>query len=248
MKDRQIVLSGRLRMLSEMVTPGNSVADVGCDHAFLSIYLVQKGISPRVLAMDVRPGPLGAAREHIEGCGLGAYIETRLSDGMEKLGTGEAETLVCAGMGGRLMQRILETHMEKARCLKELILQPQSELKEFRLFLRREGFRILAEDAAYEEGKYYFAMRAVYEEKNGGVPTPCEAGLQGVFDGYGELLLKGRHPVLKRYLLYRKQVAGQILEKLEAERTERAAERQAEVRQELAEIETALEWFWKGKV
>ena len=147
-----MVLSRRLQMLADMVTPGNSVADVGCDHAFLSIYLVQAGISPHVLAMDVRKGPLAAAREHIEGSGLNTYIKLRLSDGLDGLGEGEAETVLCAGMGGRLMERILKAGETKARAMKELILQPQSELKEFRAFLRQAGYRILAENGVYEEG------------------------------------------------------------------------------------------------
>lgn len=161
-RDGQIVLSRRLRMLADLMTRGYRAADVGCDHGFLSIYLVQQGISPRVLAMDVRKGPLAAAREHIASCGLEEYIGSRLSDGLAALRPGEAETLICAGMGGPLMEKILRDGMEKARELKELILQPQSEIGSFRRFLRREGFRILAEDAVCEDGKYYFAMKAVY--------------------------------------------------------------------------------------
>lgn len=162
MRDGQIVLSRRLRMLADLMTRGYRAADVGCDHGFLSIYLIQQGISPRVLAMDVRKGPLAAAREHIASCGLEEYIGSRLSDGLAALCPGEAETLICAGMGGPLMEKILRDGMEKARELKELILQPQSEIGAFRRFLRREGFRILAEDAVCEDGKYYFAMKAVY--------------------------------------------------------------------------------------
>lgn len=244
MRGRQVVLSKRLQMLAEMVTQGNTVADVGCDHAFLSIYLVQREISPRVLAMDVRKGPLAAAREHIESSGLNTYIETRLSDGMEKLEIGEAETLVCAGMGGRLMERILRTYMEKTRSMRELILQPQSEVKEFRMFLRREGLQILAEDAVYEEGKYYFAMKAAYAGKKGGMPEAVrQSDLQSIFDEYGELLLQGKHPVLRQYLLYRREAAERILEKLEAGAADRTAARISEVRQELAEIERASGWF-----
>ena len=153
MKGGQVTLSRRLQMLADMVTPGNRVADVGCDHGFLSVFLVQRRISPHVLAMDVRKGPLAAAAGHVEECGLGAYIETRLSDGLLNLAAGEADTLVCAGMGGRLMQRILAESMEKAGGLKELILQPQSELGAFRRFLRREGFRIVGEDAVCEDRK-----------------------------------------------------------------------------------------------
>ena len=70
MKGGQVTLSRRLQMLADMVTPGNRVADVGCDHGFLSVFLVQRRISPHVLAMDVRKGPLAAAAGHVEECGL----------------------------------------------------------------------------------------------------------------------------------------------------------------------------------
>jgi len=168
------VLSGRLMMLADMVSPGNRLVDVGCDHGFLSIYLVRAGICPRALAMDVRKGPLAGAKEHIEESGLGDYIEARLSDGLAAYRPGEADTLVCAGMGGRLMEKILTEGMDKARQMRELILQPQSELREFRAFLRRAGFAVAEEDAVCEDGKYYFAMKAVpavagdAEERSGG--------------------------------------------------------------------------------
>lgn len=233
MRDRQVVLSRRLRMLADMVTKGHRAADVGCDHGFLSIYLIQQGISSRVLAMDVRKGPLTAAQEHIAACGLEAYIESRLSDGLAALCPGEAETLICAGMGGPLMEKILRDGMEKARGLKELILQPQSEIGAFRRFLRREGFRILAEDAVCEDGKYYFAMKAVYigteNPENPQETTGSGEAAQGrdamppgkggevareLADEYGELLLRERHPVLKQYLNFRKGVLEELEERL----------------------------------
>lgn len=254
-KSGQVVLSRRLQMLADMVTPGNSVADVGCDHAFLSIYLVQAGISPHVLAMDVRKGPLSAARKHIESSGLNTYIESRLSDGLEALGEGEAETIICAGMGGRLMERILGAGEAKARRMRELILQPQSEIKEFRAFLRREGYRILAEEGVYEEGKYYFAMKAVYvgavseQEMRQGVDAEKEnirdaAQMQDIFDEYGELMLAGRHPVLKQYLLQKQEKIMGILEKLEAEYSPGRAGKASEFRQELERLETVLDRFY----
>ena len=249
MKSGQVVLSKRLQMLADMVTAGNAVADVGCDHGFLSVYLVQKKISPHVLAMDVRKGPLEAAAEHIGIYGLGEYIDIRLSDGLRELKEGEADAAVCAGMGGRLMEKILTESMEKARGMKELILQPQSEIREFRAFLRREGFRIVEENVVYEEGKYYFAMRVVYSEGGtcGGAAGDSVGNTgdvwQDIFDGYGELLLQRKHPVLKQYLLSRREVVTQILEKLKAADGKRTEERLMEIRQELSEIETALGQF-----
>lgn len=266
-RDGQVVLSGRLRMLAELVTKGYRAADVGCDHGFLSIYLIQQGICSRVLAMDVRKGPLTAAQEHIAACGLETYIESRLSDGLAALCPGEAETLICAGMGGPLMEKILRDGMEKARGLKELILQPQSEVGAFRRFLRREGFRILAEDAVCEDGKYYFAMKAVYvgaeslenpQETTGSgeaaqvrdAMPPGEGGeaARELADEYGELLLRERHPVLKQYLNFRKGVLEQLEERLrlcadegrEADAAARAKERLAQVRRELRGVNEAL--------
>ncbi len=242
MRDGRVVLSRRLGMLADMVTRESRVVDVGCDHGFLSIYLVQQGISPRVLAMDVRKGPLAAAAQHIAECGLGEYIETRLSDGLHEYRLGEADTLVCAGMGGRLMARIVSESMEKAEALGELILQPQSELREFREFLRTNGFRVVAEDAVYEEGKYYFSMRAVPDRKVAatGQYTTEE---QRLFDEYGELLLREKHPVLQQYLLFRKKVMSELAERLAQEETGRTEKRLAEIKAELSGIGNALQWF-----
>lgn len=240
LKVQQVVLSRRLQALADMVTPGHEVADVGCDHGFLSIYLVQRGISPKVLAMDVRSGPLSRAQEHIAEYGLGDYIETRLSDGLMAYGIGEAATMVCAGMGGRLMSGILSQCADKARSFKELILQPQSELLEFRKFLRKEGYTVLDEDILCEEGKYYFIIKAVYtgELEKEEAEKPREES--GIRQELGTLLFQRRHPVLKEYLAYRVVLAGQIAAALEGRDKERTRERYNQVQQELQELEQAL--------
>lgn len=254
MGERHIILSERLQMLARMVTPGSRVADVGCDHGFLSIYLVQEGISSCVTAMDVRKGPLSAAREHIDARGLGAYIQTRISDGLQKLQPGEADTVVCAGMGGRLMERILTEGLEKAMQMRELILQPQSELREFRQFLRRTGFRVDEEDMVYEEGKYYFAMRTVPEGReillhpdvfaeffmNSQMDTTDYVRL---CDKFGEKLLTKKHPLLEQYLRQQEKIMIQLAEKLTCGSTERARIRLEEVQQELEDIRLALKLY-----
>ncbi len=263
MSEKRILLSERLQMLASMVTPGNRVADVGCDHGFLPVWLVQNGMVPGALAMDVRKGPLEAAREHIAECGLGEYISTRISDGLKEYHIGEAETIVCAGMGGRLMEKILTESMEKAKSVKELILQPQSELCEFRRFLRSAGFRVLGEDAVFEDGKYYFALKAVpgsagktfaaepiaatgniarMEKKpvaDAGTGTQEELLLQ---DMYGKFLLAERHPVLQQYLFYHRNILHRLEETVSGG-TERTQARLREIKEELAMVEKALSYF-----
>ncbi len=248
-----VALSGRLRMLADMVTPGSRLVDVGCDHGFLSIYLVQEGVCPAALAMDVREGPLAAARRHVEAYGLGDYITLRLSDGLAAYEAGEAEALVCAGMGGRLMERILREGMDRAWGLRELVLQPQSEIPRFRAFLRQAGFGIVQEDAILEEGKYYFAMKArpgagapgQMPEGCGGERAPAgggaeDAGRTGLYDLFGEHLLRAGHPVLLAYLRQRRGYLERLGAALEAAGSARAGGRLEEVRRELAQIEAAL--------
>lgn len=250
MEGKHIVLSDRLQMLARMVTPGSRVADVGCDHGFLSIYLVQEEISDGVIAMDVRKGPLSAAREHVAAQGLGAYIETRLSDGLKELGSEEVDTVVCAGMGGRLMKRILAESLDKAMRLKELILQPQSELQEFREFLRNTGFCIADENMVLEDGKYYFAMRALPESQHiTHVPEAhaseyiSQKDYVRLCDKFGERLLQGRHPILERYLRQQEKMLEQLSEKLTGQVTERSNVRRREICQDLDDVRLALKLF-----
>lgn len=163
---KPVSLSERLRTVVSMVTQGSRVCDVGCDHGFVSIYLVEQKISPHVLAMDVREGPLGAARQHVTERGLETLIETRLSDGLHKFIIGEADSLICAGMGGGLMTRILGDERTKTESFRELILQPQSEVEQFRAWLRGQEYRITDEKIVEEDGKFYPMMRVVTESRN----------------------------------------------------------------------------------
>lgn len=243
-----VVLSKRLQMLGNMVTAGSRAVDVGCDHAFLSIWLVQTGVSPRAIAMDVRKGPLAAAGEHIRAQGLEDYIEIRLSDGLRAYGLEEADALICAGMGGRLMERIIRESMDKARGFAELILQPQSELREFRAFLRREGFAVEREEAVCEDGKYYFAMRAVPGRppaRDSAADTADGGGdvsqAQRVCDRFGEKLILKADPVLREFLYGRREKLGRLVETLRAGGSSRRQERLAEVLQELSDVKYALE-------
>lgn len=165
---KPVVLSERLQAVAAMTTVGSRVCDVGCDHGFVPIYLVERGISPHVLAMDVGNGPLSAAKEHVAERGLESVIETRLSNGLHNYNIGDADTLICAGMGGRLMMRILSDDREKTESFRELILQPQSEIEQFRGWLRRQGYCITDENMIEEDGKFYPMMRVrMNAEKQG---------------------------------------------------------------------------------
>ena len=160
-----LVLSKRLRAIANMVTPGNRLCDVGCDHAYLDIALLQEGKIEKALAMDVAEGPLQIAQQNLMLTGLEDRCETRLSDGLSAYKRGEADTLVIAGMGGILMEAILEKYPARSESFKELILSPQSEQAIVRSFLTDNGYVILEEDFVEDEGKFYPVIRAAYRGK-----------------------------------------------------------------------------------
>ncbi|MCM1134217.1 MAG: class I SAM-dependent methyltransferase [Clostridium sp.] len=256
----KIVLSARMKALADMVTIGGRVCDLGCDHGYLSIYLIQHKISPHVLAMDVRKGPLGKAEEHIRRAGLEEYITLRLSDGLSGYSIGEAETLVCAGMGGPLMREILAREPLKTEDFKELILQPQSEIASFRKGLRALGLEIVREDMVLEDGKFYPMMKAVPAEKDfdglsaeGSLCWETESGKreekaeglrQELEDRFGPELLRARHPVLWEFLKREWQKSRELLSVLEkAAGSRRAGQRREEIAREMEYLKEAAKLY-----
>lgn len=230
-------LSTRMEAVAKMVTKNNRVCDVGCDHGYISIYLVKNGISPYVYAMDVNEGPLERAREHILQYGYEKQIETILSDGLVSLSDRESDALICAGMGGKLVIKILTEGMEKVRKMKELILQPQSDIHLVRAFLREQGFYIDREDMVYEDGKFYPIMHVL-------VNSDIQNQENIVCDKFGPILLKRKHPILREFLEYTKNTLDEIEEKLSKEdKTDKICHRMTELMKQQKEVEDAMRYF-----
>lgn len=228
-------ISKRLEMVAGMITPGCILADVGTDHAYIPIYLAAGGNIQRAFAMDVNKGPLAKAVEHIRQYGLEEKIETRLSDGLEKLNPGEADSILIAGMGGPLTIRILENGEKTALAAKELILQPQSEIRAVREWLEKKGFQIIQEEMVEEDGKYYPMMKVVKAEKEEYAEKMNPAELR-----YGPLLLKQKHPVLKEFLIREYELNERILSALEGKDTETSVQRKEQVEYEQVIIRDVL--------
>lgn len=231
-------LSKRLYAVAGLVTEGASVADIGTDHGYVPIYLVESGIASKVIALDVNQGPLNRARMHIVGHGLGDRIETRLSDGLTRIRPGEVDTVIASGMGGPLTIRILQEGKEVADQLNALILQPQSEICRVRRFLTENGYRIEQEDMVLEDGKYYPVMRVVH-----GTKEPYEEWEYL----YGKRLLEARHPVLLEFLKRELRIKESILEQLAGRSgSESARERAEEICREREWIQKALAQYETG--
>ncbi|MBQ9063178.1 MAG: SAM-dependent methyltransferase [Eubacterium sp.] len=240
-------LSERLQTICSMIRGSGTLADIGCDHAYVPIQLVRSGQFAHAVASDVRPGPLAIAAEHIRAEACADKIETRLSDGLAGLKPGEADTIVIAGMGGRLTGRILSDAPAVAGSVKELILEPQSDLAWVRRTLLETSFagtffRIADEEMVEEDGKYYQIIRAVPAETK---TAPAEEYEYH----FGPVLLRKQHPVLWRYLEKKEQQVLRVLGSLEkqasaeAESRDRVMVRIGELREELARIRAVKEHY-----
>lgn len=235
-----VKISNRLMTAAALVTQGYTLADVGTDHGYIPIYLLQQKKIPAAIAMDINEGPLERAKEHIALYGLQAYIQTRLSDGVAALKPGEVEAVLIAGMGGGLVMHILKNGEKVCQSAKELILQPQSEIEHVREFLREEGYAILAEDMVLEEGKFYPMMKVQYQ----GEKAQKASEELKLSDLYGGLLLQNRHPVLKTFLEKEKLIYTGIKENLAKQpASEKIRTRLAEVEDILHYNELALQFY-----
>ncbi|MBO5372101.1 MAG: SAM-dependent methyltransferase [Lachnospiraceae bacterium] len=238
-----VKLSKRLQHLADMVSKDTILADVGTDHGYIPIYLLETKKIQKAYAMDIGIGPLQRAKEHIAECGLGEYIETRLSDGVAALCPGEAKTILIAGMGGGLVMHILSQGEKVVAAAEELILQPQSEIERVREYLYQNGFVIDKEDMVFEDGKYYPMMHICQNRAEKKEFSYSTEEWQIIYR-YGEHLLQEKHQVLYQYLLYRLEQYEQILSGLEKQQdTEAILARKAEVDKEISCIQLALSYF-----
>ena len=191
--EKQFQLPKRLETIIERMPASGCLADIGCDHAYVAIEAVRRGKAARALACDVRKGPLQQAAEHILCAGLAGKIETRLSDGLEKVAPGEADTVVVAGMGGPLMERILQGRLAD---FGHFVLSPQSEIPHFRRFLLTEGMQIDEETMLIDEGKYYVILNV--SQRAAASADPMYVTEEDFL--YGGPLLRRLDPVLKSFL------------------------------------------------
>ena len=225
-------LSKRMKAVADLAGMGECLADVGTDHGYIPIYLLEEGRFQRGIAMDVHEGPLLRARENIQSHGLSDRISCRLGDGLERLGKGEADTVVIAGMGGSLIIRILTEGEEVLKEVSRLVLQPQSEIAKVRDFLQEQGYQIEKEHMVLDEGKYYQAMRIGHGRMEKLLPEEAK---------YGSFLLKENDSCLKEYLNREEQKFREILESLQDGGNEKTKKRMEELNVELLLIERAKE-------
>lgn len=154
-------LDSRLMAIANLVRENKIFADIGTDHAYLPVYLVEKGITKKAVAADLRVGPLENAKDAVVSYGFTEQIELRLSDGLDNFKENEVEEIAVAGMGGLLISQFIE----RTQWLKNedihLILQPMTHIEELRKTLFDNGF-VIEEEVVAEDGDKLYIIMSVY--------------------------------------------------------------------------------------
>lgn len=172
-----VKLTPRLSAAASLIKGGGIVADIGTDHGYLPVFLIQQNKISGAIGADIGKGPLENAAKTVSRYGLSDRISLRLSDGLKEFKENEVDEIVFAGMGGTLIaEKLKETPWIKNPNL-HFIFQPQSRAEDLREFLYSNGFEIGKEIAVKEDERYYIAFDAVYTGvKSEFTPADCFIG------------------------------------------------------------------------
>ena len=193
----KLPISDRLLACAGFIAPGDRVADIGCDHGYLSIHLITNGIASSCIASDVREGPLQSAIRNAKRFGVANNIEFFLSDGVQNIPR-DFDTLVCAGMGGDTMIHILESAPWLRNDQYRLILQCQSKAPMLRHYLSDSGWAI-RDEVVLKDGKFLYTVMEVIWKPG----FPLTTG-----EWYFPPVIEAKHPTRESAAYYRWVVHG----------------------------------------
>lgn len=230
-KYKYMDLSMRLSAIRDMVPKGSVVADIGTDHGYIPVSLIENNISKKVIGTDVSRGSLDKIIALVKSLDLESKIETRLGNGLDVLKPYEVDSLIIAGMGGILIKDILERNKDIVQSINNFIFQPMVGAKELRQYLIGNNFKILDENLVLEEGKYYeiiFARREKsYIEKD-------------IYYDISKILLEKKHPLLGSFIQYKIDKLEKIINDIKLVGTERSREKHRKLERLLKDYKEVL--------
>ena len=221
-------LTPRLQTIANHIPKNTICGDIGTDHAYIPIYIVENKISGRVIATDINKGPLDIANKQIRLAALQDKIETRLGNGLEAIHPYEVETLVIAGMGGLLIKDILENSKTVTKSIKRFILQPMIAQRELREYLIDNNFKIINEDLVQEKQKIYEIIIAIHGKQE---------TKKDIYLDIGEPLIRNRHPLLPSLIHLKKEELMKIIIKCQGKNSTNAEERIRECSKKIKDLE-----------
>ncbi len=228
------VFSRRIETIAKYINNKSTVADIGTDHGYLPLYLLQNNFDVDIIAADIRKAPLEKAKKNAREAGLEDRISFCISDGLEGIDE-KADTFVICGMGGYVIMHILERALESGRISgnAEFVLSPHSDEKALREFLYKNGFRTEDEEMLREKDFYYMIIHCIYDGKK-------RRESEAVYS-YGRQPLLEKQPALREYLIREKRILSEVAERLKEAGSENALDKLKEISDKLQVNEEA----WK---
>ena len=226
------MLSPRLKALAMEVSIGARLADIGTDHGLVPVYLAKNQIVTKAIATDMSEGALQKAIDLIKMERLDDIIETRLGPGLEVIEPGEVDTIIIAGMGGKLITEILDEGKDVLKSSKKLILQPMNAQQLVRRWLIEQGYKI-SNERLVKDGKYIYEI------------IVAEEGIQEKIDDIQyELGFKlNRDPLFEEFINIKICKTEAIIKTLQKQNTENARERKEQLLEKLKKYKEAYRCF-----
>jgi len=210
-----MILKGRIKLIADMIPECTILSDIGTDHAYIPIYMVKNEKCKKAIACDVREGPVAVASRHIRQYGLEDRIEARLGSGLKPVSEDEMDVCVIAGMGGVLIQEILEEDIKKAKLAKALVLQPMNCIEMVREWLYQNGFEIYDEGLINEGFRIYNVIVARWTGKI--------MSKDQLYYYIGEKLIEKKDPLLRKYIQRRLDIIDKVLNEMKAMKDQNAS-------------------------
>ena len=223
-------LTDRLLKIASLVTEGKKVADIGTDHGYIPVYLLNQGKVPYAILADVNKGPLENARGEVRHNKLLDKVDLRLGSGIEVLEKGEVDEVIIAGMGGILISELLEAKLEVAHSVDKLILQPMQAQNELRKYLLNNGFEILDEVLVKEDFRIYEIIIAKYTGKNTLVTDE-------IYYEVGTKLIENKDPLLNEFIDKKIYMYNSIIKKIEGKSSEGIEKKIKESKEAIQKLE-----------
>ncbi|MGO1470448.1 MAG: tRNA (adenine(22)-N(1))-methyltransferase [Tissierella sp.] len=219
-------LSDRLMKIIKFVKEDTIILDVGTDHGYVPIYIVEKNICKKAIASDVSRNSLKKTIELIKKKGLEENISSRLGDGLDVIRPYEVDGVIMAGMGGILIQNILKKDKKITDSINYFIFQPMVASKELRKYLSQNNYKIVDEELSKEDNKFYEIIYA----KRGKEDVKKE-----IYYEISEKLIEKNHPLLKEFVEDKIKSVKSVIDVLKEKKSKRSIERYNELNKLLDE-------------
>jgi tRNA (adenine22-N1)-methyltransferase len=222
----------RLETIAELLRPGQPVADIGADHALLSIYLVDRQIAPGVIATELGEGPYQRLCRAVDSSPYADRIVVRQGDGLQPVEPGEVNNIVIAGLGGDTLVQILSYDWDKASSFDSFVFQPMSRPGALRLALARQGWQLRSEKLVWQNQHFFSIIMAV--------PGSHPYNLSPLELDAGPILLRQTSPVAQAYRWQLWKSYQRMRSNLLLSKTSRSQELLQDVEDKLKELEVHL--------